>query len=62
MVYEDFKDLNRRTAADRILHDKAFNIPKNQKHDGYQHVNLIKDLDFHCVVLTLIVNMHGLFI
>ena len=34
MVYGDFKDLNRRTAADRILHDKAFNIPKNQKHDG----------------------------
>ena len=33
MVYGDFKDLNRRTAADRILHDKVFNIPKNQKHD-----------------------------
>ena len=62
MVYGDFKDLNRRTAADRILHDKAFNIPKNQKHDRYQHVNLIKDLDFHCVVLTLTVNMHVLFL
>ena len=31
-----FKDLPRRTASDKILHDKAFNIAKNAKHDGYQ--------------------------
>ena len=31
MAYEDLKDLNRRTAA-----DKAFNIAKNSKYDGYQ--------------------------
>ena len=24
MVYGDFKDLNRRTTADKVLHDKAF--------------------------------------
>ena len=26
MAYGDFKDLNRRTAADKVLRDKAFNI------------------------------------
>ena len=36
MVYGDFKDLTRRTASDKILHDKAFNIAKNPKYDGYQ--------------------------
>ena len=36
MVYADFKDLTRRTASDKILHDKAFNIAKNSKYDGYQ--------------------------
>ena len=37
MAYGDFKDLNRRTAADKVLRDKAFNISKNPKYDGYQH-------------------------
>ena len=36
MAYWDFKDLARRTASDRILIDKAFNIAKNPKYDGYQ--------------------------
>ena len=36
MVYGDFKDLNRRTAVDKVLRDKAFNIAKNPKYDGYQ--------------------------
>ena len=36
MPYEDFKDLTRRTAFDKILHDKVFNIAKNPKYDGYQ--------------------------
>ena len=36
MAYGDFKDLTRRTASDKILHDKAFNIAKNPKYDGYQ--------------------------
>ena len=31
MVYEDFNDLPRRTIADKILRDKAFNIAKNPK-------------------------------
>ena len=36
MAYGDFKKLARRTASDKTLRDKAFNIAKNPKHDGYQ--------------------------
>ena len=36
MVYGDFKDLKRITFSDKILRDKAFNIAKNLKYDGYQ--------------------------
>ena len=36
MAYGDFKDLIRRTTADNALRDKAFNIAKNPKYDGYQ--------------------------
>ena len=35
MAYEDFKDWARKTASDKRLHDKAFNIAKNPKYDGY---------------------------
>ena len=36
MAYGDFKDLSRRTAADKVLCGKAFNIAKKSKFDGYQ--------------------------
>ena len=36
MAYGDFKDLTIRTASDKILRDKAFNVAKNPKYDGYQ--------------------------
>ena len=36
MAYGDFKDLTRRTASGKVLRDKAFNIAKNTKYDGYQ--------------------------
>ena len=36
MAYGDFKDLKKSTAADKVLRDKAFNIAKNPKNDGYQ--------------------------
>ena len=36
MAYGDFKDLATRTYADKILRDKAFNIAKDPKYDGYQ--------------------------
>ena len=39
MAYGDFKDftyLIRKKAFDKILHNKAFNIAKNPKNDGFQ--------------------------
>ena len=36
MAYGDFKDLKRRTLSDKVLRDKAFNVAKNPKYDGYQ--------------------------
>ena len=36
MAYGDFKDLAKRTAADNVLRDKAFDIAKDPKYDGYQ--------------------------
>ena len=36
MTYGDFKDLNRIIFANKVLCDKAFNIAKDPKYDGYQ--------------------------
>ena len=36
MTYGDFKDLNTRAAADKVLCDKALNIAKDPKYNGYQ--------------------------
>ena len=36
MAYGDFKDLARRKASDKVLRDKAINVAKNPKYDGYQ--------------------------
>ena len=36
MAYGDFKDLPKRTAADKVLRNKAFQIASDQKYDGYQ--------------------------
>ena len=36
MAYGDFKDLAKITTADKVLRDKAFNIAKDPKCDGYQ--------------------------
>ena len=36
MGYGDFKDLKRRKFSDKVLRDKAFNIARNPKYDGYQ--------------------------
>ena len=38
MTYGDFKDLTRRkkNSSDKILHNKALNIARNLKYDGYQ--------------------------
>ena len=37
MAYGDFKDLRRRAAADKVLHDEAFNLTKNPKYHAYRH-------------------------
>ena len=36
MANGDFKDLNRRIIADKVLRDKSLNIAKSPKYDGYQ--------------------------
>ena len=36
MAYGDFRDLTRRTFADKVLGDKAFNIAKDPKYNEYQ--------------------------
>ena len=36
MAYGDFKDLTKRTVADKVLRDKVFKIASDQKYDGYQ--------------------------
>ena len=36
MAYGDFKYLTGRTATDKVLRYKAFNIFKNRKFNGYQ--------------------------
>ena len=36
MAYGEFKYLKRRTYSDKVLRDKAFNIAKSPKYDGYQ--------------------------
>ena len=35
-AYSDSKDLTKRTVANKILKNKAFNIAKDPKYDGYQ--------------------------
>ena len=36
MAYGDFKGSAKRTAAAKVLRNKAFNIAKDSKYDGYQ--------------------------
>ena len=36
MAYRDFKDLEKRTASNKVLRNKAFNVAKNPKLDAYQ--------------------------
>ena len=60
MAFGDFKDLARRTAADKVLRDKAFDIAKNSKYDGYQRrfpSMVYKFLDKKCAGSG--VNMHA---
>ena len=36
MAYSDLKNLPKRTASDKLLLGKAFNIAKNPRYDGCQ--------------------------
>ena len=44
MIYGDFKDLTRRTASDKIVLDKAFNIAKNTKNENNSNKELAQKL------------------
>ena len=48
----DFKDLPKRTASDKILRNKAFNIAKNPKCYGYQRGRA--SLVYKCVLINLL--------
>ena len=68
MAYGDFKDLTKRTADDKVLKNKAFNIAKDPKYDGYQrglasmvHKFLIKRLHVGvslCMQINLLLNLY----
>ena len=60
MGYGDFKDLAKRTASDKVSRDRAFNIAKNLKYNGYQrglasmvYNFLIKSLNVVMLVMNL---------
>ena len=38
MAYGGFKDLAKITASDKVLREKAFNIARNLRYEGYQRV------------------------
>ena len=40
MAYRDFKDLLKKTVADKVLRDKAFTNVKNPKYNGHQRYEL----------------------
>ena len=58
MAYGDFKDFAKRRASDKVLRDKAFNIAKDLKCDGYQRglvsmVYKIFDTKLRAMVLNI---------
>ena len=61
MTYGDFKDLTRRTASDKALCDKAFNIAKNPKNDGYQRGLASMVYDIFCKKIQVVLLKKRLF-
>ena len=62
MAYGELKELPSRTASDKVLCDKAFNIAKNPKHDVYQKglaSIAYKFLRRNFLVLILLSRVHG---
>ena len=69
MAYGKSKDLAKRTESDKVLTDKAFEIAKNPKYDGYQrglasmvYKFLIKDLVEVILLPNQIINLEMNFI
>ena len=69
MAYVKSKDLAKRTESDKVLTDKAFEIAKNPKYDGYQrglasmvYKFLIKDLVEVILLPNQIINLEMNFI
>ena len=64
MSYGDFKDLARRIASDKVLRNKAFNIEKTLKYDGYQRGfasmvnNFLMEIQKEVVSLITIIMMN----
>ena len=64
-IYEDFKDLAKRTASDNVLLGKTFDIAKNPKYKRYQPgLNLLvhKKIDKSILALILqvvLLHVHG---
>ena len=58
MAYGDFKDLAKRTAADKVLRDKAFHIAKDPKYDGYHRglVSMVYNF-FHKKLQAVVLNL-----
>ena len=54
MVYGDLKDLARRTASDKVLRDKTFNIAKNPRCDGCQRG--LAFMAYKCLIKSQLVN------
>ena len=55
LAHRDSKGLLKRTATDNVLRDKAFNIAKHPKYDGYQrglHSMVYKFFDKNTTSLT----------
>ena len=59
MAHGDFKDLTRRTASDKTLCGKAFNIAKNPKYDGYQrgYASMVYKLFDYLKLLVVVLEM-----
>ena len=57
MAYVEFKDVTRRIASDNILRDKALNIAKSPKYDGYQLE--LASVVYKLFIKKFLLRMHG---
>ena len=57
MAYRDFKDLAKKTAADKVLKYEAFNIDKNPKYDGIKESCFLWFINFLIKRLKAVVSL-----